>query len=79
MNRFSTTFKRALLALLAAAMLLPHASTSAFTVNIAPGARVVFLAVGNGSFTGTLQGGGTPLNNATINTVSVTVDRKSVV
>ena len=78
MNRFSTTFNRAMPALLAAAMLLPHASTSAFTVNIAPGARVVFLAVGNGSFTGTLQGGGTPLNNATINTVSVTVPANAI-
>jgi hypothetical protein len=55
------------------AMLLMHQCASAFTVNITPGTRVVYLVVGNGSFTGTLQGGGTPGTNATINTVSVTV------
>ncbi|HXZ49173.1 MAG TPA: hypothetical protein VEG27_09130 [Usitatibacter sp.] len=45
----------------------------AFTVNINPGTRAIYLQVGNGSFTGTYQGGGTPGNNATINTVSVSV------
>lgn len=56
-----------------AVMVSMHQSATAFTVNINPGSRVVYLAVGNGSFTGTLQGGGTPANNSTINTVSVTV------
>jgi len=53
--------------------LLASANASAYTVNITAGTRVVYLAVGNGSFTGTLQAGGTPGNNATVNTVSVTV------
>ena len=61
------------IAVLSAGLLLPAQFASAFTVNITPGARVVYLAVGNGSFTGTLQAGGTPANNATVNTVSVTV------
>ena len=65
--------KGALVGVLSAGLLLPAQFASAFTVNITPGARVVYLAVGNGSFTGTLQAGGTPANNATVNTVSVTV------
>ena len=64
---------KALPAALLAAIALIHGTASAFTVNITAGTRVVYLAVGNGSFTGTLQGGGTPANNATVNTVSVTV------
>ena len=68
-----SAFKGALVGVLSAGLLLPAQFASAFTVNITPGARVVYLAVGNGSFTGTLQAGGTPANNATVNTVSVTV------
>ena len=64
---------KALPAALLAAIALIHGTASAFTVNITAGTRVVYLAVGNGSFTGTLQGGGTPANNTTVNTVSVTV------
>ncbi|HSS26679.1 MAG TPA: hypothetical protein VLL50_01890 [Usitatibacter sp.] len=45
----------------------------AFTANIGTGTRAIFLQVGNGSFTGTYSGGGTPKNNATINVVSVCV------
>lgn len=56
-----------------AGLVLIQQSASAFTVNIAAGTRVVYLVVGNGSFTGTLQGGGTPASNATVNTVSVNV------
>lgn len=73
MNRLVPTFSKTIPAALLAATMLMHESSSAFTVNITPGSRVVYLAVGNGSFAGTLQGGGTPANNATINTVSVTV------
>ena len=68
-----SAFKGALVGVLSAGLLLPAQFASAFTVNITPGARVVYLAVGNGSFTGTLRAGGTPANNATVNTVSVTV------
>jgi hypothetical protein len=48
-------------------------TASAFVVNINPGSRAIYLQVGNGSFTGTYSGGGTPGNNATVNQVSVTV------
>ena len=53
--------------------LFTHDPVLAYTVNITAGTRVVYLVVGNGAFTGTLQGGGTPANNATVNSVSVTV------
>jgi hypothetical protein len=48
-------------------------SAQAFVVTIAPGARAIFLQVGNGTFTGTYSGGGTPGNNAQVNQVSVAV------
>ena len=72
-NRLLPAINKTIPAAMFLAMVLAHQSSSAFSVNINPGTRVVYLAVGNGSFTGTLQGGGTPLNNATVNTVSVTV------
>src|ERR1700716_736661 len=50
----------------------------AYTVNIGPGTRAIYLQVGNGSFTGTYSGGGTPGNNATVNRVSVTVPAAQV-
>ncbi len=48
-------------------------SARAYVVTIAPGTKALFLQVGNGTFTGTYSGGGTPGNNATVNQVSVTV------
>lgn len=71
--RLLSAFNGVGVGVLSAGLLLSAQFASAFTVNITPGARVVYLAVGNGSFTGTLQAGGTPANNATVNTVSVTV------
>lgn len=62
---------------LCAVLALPVAA-SAFTVNINPGSRAIYLQVGNGSFTGTYSGGGTPGNNATVNKVSVTVPAAQV-
>jgi hypothetical protein len=50
----------------------------AYTVNIGTGTRAIYLQVGNGSFTGTYSGGGTPGNNATINQVTVTVPAAAV-
>lgn len=50
----------------------------AFTATITKGSRQLYLQVGNGSFSGTYNGGGTPQNNATINVVSVTVPSASV-
>lgn len=49
-----------------------------FTVNIGTGTRAIYLQVGNGSFTGTYNGGGTPGKNATINKVTVTVPAAQV-
>ena len=49
-----------------------------FTVNVPTGTRTIYLQVGVGTFTGTLQGGGSPGVNATVNTVSVTVPAAQV-
>src|ERR1700681_1638944 len=66
--------------LLAAALLSPLAigEARAYTVNITAGTRAIYLQVGNGTFTGTYSGGGTPGNNATINQVTVTVPAAAV-
>ncbi len=55
-------------------------SAHAFTVNIAAAnPKAIYLQVGVGTFTGgNYNAGGTPGNNATINTVSVTVPAASV-
>lgn len=50
----------------------------AFTVSILPGTRALYLSVGNGSYSGIYTSGGTPLNNSTINVVSVTVPAAAV-
>lgn len=49
------------------------AGALAFSVNIGTGTRAIYLQVGNGTFTGTYSGGGTPGKNATVNQVTVTV------
>jgi hypothetical protein len=59
-----------LLALVAGS--LPVAAP-AFVVNISAGSRAIYLQVGNGSFTGTYNSGGTPGTNATVNKVTVSV------
>jgi hypothetical protein len=61
----------------ALAALLPG-SAQAFTVTITAGTRTIYLQVGVGTFTGTLQGGGTPGVNATTNVVSVSVPAAQV-
>src|ERR1700674_2047333 len=65
-------------AIVVAAALCAATEASAYTVAIGPGARAIYLQVGNGSFTGTYSGGGTPGNNATINQVTVTVPAAQV-
>ncbi|MEP6790216.1 MAG: hypothetical protein ABI907_02530, partial [Ramlibacter sp.] len=46
----------------------------AYLVTITPGARSVYLQVGSGTVSGgTYLSGGTPSDNATVNSVSVTV------
>jgi hypothetical protein len=62
----------------AACAMLFGATAGAYTVNINPGTRGIFLQVGNGTFTGTFASGGTPKNNSTINKVSVTVPAASM-
>ena len=49
------------------------AGALAYSVNIGTGTRAIYLQVGNGSFTGTYSGGGTPGKNATVNKVTVSV------
>jgi hypothetical protein len=64
------------LLLLGALLVLPAAQ--AWVLTVSPGPRTIYLQVGNGSFTGNLSTGGTPLNNPTVNVVSVTVPATSV-
>ncbi|MFN3473618.1 MAG: hypothetical protein ACK4ZW_06180 [Blastomonas sp.] len=45
----------------------------AYTITISSGSRAIYLQVGEGGYSGTHLNGGTPGNNGTINTVSVTV------
>lgn len=64
---------------IAAAILAASASPAyAFTVSISTGTRTIYLQVGVGSFSGTLQGGGSPGTNSTTNVVSVTVPAPQV-
>lgn len=58
--------------------LLPIDPARAWVLTISAGPKALFLQVGNGSYSGTYQSGGTPLNNATVNTVSVTVPANQV-
>jgi len=51
---------------------------SAYTVSITAGTRALYLQVGNGSYTGTYNSGGTPGTNTTINKVSVSVPAAQV-
>ena len=54
------------------------AGALAYTVNIGTGTKAIYLQVGNGTYTGTYTGGGTPGKNATINKVTVTVPANAV-
>lgn len=61
------------------ALLLAPSASHAYLIGITPGTKSIFLQVGTGTMTGgTFQSGGTPGNNATVNTVSVTVPAASV-
>jgi hypothetical protein len=60
------------------ALAAAQGEAAAYTVNITAGTRALYLQVGNGTFTGTYSGGGTPGNNATINKVSVAVAANAV-
>ena len=54
-------------------LLLLASTANAFVVNINAGSRTIYLRVGDGSFNGIYNSGGTPANNSTINLVSVSV------
>jgi hypothetical protein len=62
-----------------ASFLLAPSPSYAYLVAITSGTKSLFLQVGTGTMTGgTFQSGGTPGNNATVNTVSVTVPAASL-
>jgi hypothetical protein len=62
-----------------ATILLAPSAGHAYLVSISSGAKSMFLQVGTGTMTGgSFQSGGTAGNNATINTVGVTVPAASV-
>jgi hypothetical protein len=63
---------------LALAAALACAPAQGWVLTINPGTRGVFLQVGVGSYTGFHNSGGTPQNNATVNTVSVAVPANAV-
>jgi hypothetical protein len=50
----------------------------AWVLTIAAGPKAAFLQVGIGSYSGTYQSGGTPINNAQVNLVSATVPASAV-
>ena len=57
---------------------LVASSASAWVLTITAGPKAVFLQVGIGSYSGTYSTGGTPLNNAQVNVVSVNVPASAV-
>lgn len=66
-------------ALLASALLAFTSVADAWILNISPGARQIFIQVGNGTYTGgNYNAGGTPANNTTINTVSLNLNAASL-
>jgi hypothetical protein len=62
----------------AIASILASGAAHAWVLTIAAGPKAAFLQVGIGSYSGTYQSGGTPLNNAQVNLVSVTVPASAV-
>ena len=50
----------------------------AYEITITPGPRALYLQVGTGGYTGFYLFGGTPGNNSTINSVSVSVPASSI-
>lgn len=66
-------------AALCVAALTTALPAGAFTVNItAANPKAIYLQVGIGTFTGSYNSGGTPGNNTTVNTVSVSVPANAV-
>jgi hypothetical protein len=61
-----------------AILLAPWTAADAWVLTVSPGPKTIYLQVGNGSYSGYYNAGGTPLNNATVNVVSVTVPASAV-
>ena len=75
----SRRLQRGMVCAATALIVLAPAAAHAYLVAITSGAKSIFLQVGTGTITGgTFQSGGTPGNNATVNTVSVTVPAASM-
>ena len=70
--------RRALLRLAPLLTLAVALAADAWILTVSPGPKTVYLQVGNGSYTGFYNSGGTPLNNPQINVVSVTVPATAV-
>ena len=64
--------------LIIAMAVFPISLAHAFTATISPGPRAIYLQVGNGSFTGVYNSGGSPGNNAAVNVVSLAVPAAQV-
>jgi hypothetical protein len=73
MTRKSTTGNALIGRALALTILLAQTPAVAFVVTINPGSKALYLQVGNGAFSGTYSGGGTPGSNTLVNKVSVSV------
>lgn len=65
-------------AMILAAAALSAPSVQAYTITISSGSRAIYLQVGQGGYSGTHLNGGTPGNNGTVNTVSVSVPASAV-
>jgi hypothetical protein len=77
--RSGSGFLSRIACLAATSFLFFPAASHAYLVSITSGAKSLFLQVGTGTMTGgTFQSGGTPGNNAAVNTVSVTVPAASM-
>jgi len=65
-------------AMFAAAWVVPCGPAAGWVLTISAGPKAAFLQVGIGSYSGLYTSGGTPLNNAQVNVVSVTVPASAV-
>ena len=73
-----TAHTTARLAAALALSVLSCGGATAWVLTITAGPKAIFLQVGIGSYTGFYNTGGTPLNNAQVNVVSVTVPASAV-
>lgn len=76
-QRMNST-QRAILRVVPLLALAVSMAADAWILTVSPGPKTVYLQVGNGSYTGFYNAGGTPLNNPQVNVVSVTVPATAV-